>query len=720
MKERWRIVLIVAIMAVMLTVVSAVWLFMLYRTAIREQENRLVEIARGTVRHFEEILRAEGISTDPGTGTVDDARLHDLFELHTHYLPALETGEIVVGRLEKSTIVFLLSKKGYVGAGPEALDLDSPLAEPMRRALNGESGTMVGLDYRGRAVLAAYEPLPEFGLGVVKKIDLAEVRAPFIRAGLAAGAAALFLAIASSVLIVRISEPIIKHIDDSEQRFKMLVESAPDAIFVQTEYRFAYVNPSAVRLYGADSADELLGKPVMDRFHPDYHEHVLRRIESLNIDRKSVPNSEQRHIRIDGTVIDVSVSAVPIHYGRKDGALVFVRDITERKETEEELKKSATFLDSMIDQSPIAMWISDEEGTLIRINKACCDLLRLSREEVVGKYNVLRDNIVQEQGLLPKVRAVFEKGKTARFEISYDTMRVAGLDLENTVSVYLDVTIFPVRDPRGKITNAVVQHQDITKRKRDEAEIRILNEDLEQRVVDRTAELGEANRELEAFSYSVSHDLRAPLRAIDGFTQVLVEEYDKKLDEEGRRLTGIIRDNAMRMGKLIDDLLAFSRAGRGELHSGPVNMELLAKSAFFELTTETDRSHIEFSVDGIPEAYGDISLLRQVWINLISNAVKFSSKEERAIIDVTGAKDGGEAIYSIRDNGAGFEMEYSDKLFGVFQRLHGEKEFPGTGVGLAIVQRIVTRHGGRVWAESTVGEGAVFHFSLPAKQGGES
>jgi two-component system sensor kinase len=173
------------------------------------------------------------------------------------------------------------------------------------------------------------------------------------------------------------------------------------------------------------------------------------------------------------------------------------------------------------------------------------------------------------------------------------------------------------------------------------------------------------------------------------------------------------------MAKLIDDLLAFSRVGRGELHIGPVNMELLARSVFFELTTEADRERIDFAVGNIPWGEADAAMIRQVWTNLISNAVKFTSGKDRAVIEVSGEERDAEIIYSIRDNGAGFDIKYSGKLFGVFQRLHGEKEFPGTGVGLAIVQRVIHRHGGRVWAEGEVDGGAVFHFSLP-KQGGTS
>ncbi|HOI16844.1 MAG TPA: ATP-binding protein, partial [Geobacteraceae bacterium] len=240
------------------------------------------------------------------------------------------------------------------------------------------------------------------------------------------------------------------------------------------------------------------------------------------------------------------------------------------------------------------------------------------------------------------------------------------------------------------------------------------NGELEQRVADRTAQLAAANRELEAFSYSVSHDLRAPLRAVDGYCHILLEDHAPQLDEEGKRVCNVISASAREMGKLIDDLLAFSRISRTTMEPSDIDMTTIARSVFFEMTSQQERERIDFEVLPLPQAQGDPTLIRQVWTNLLSNAVKFSAKKERAAIKVSAGEQGGKVVYKVQDNGAGFDMKYVPKLFGVFQRLHSTREFPGTGVGLAIVQRIVVRHGGRIWAEGEPGKGATFYFTMKA------
>jgi signal transduction histidine kinase len=241
------------------------------------------------------------------------------------------------------------------------------------------------------------------------------------------------------------------------------------------------------------------------------------------------------------------------------------------------------------------------------------------------------------------------------------------------------------------------------------------NNKLEKRVQQRTAELETANKELESFSYTVSHDLKAPLRAINGFTDILVKKYNDKLDDKGKEIAGIIVANAKKMGRLIEDLLEFSRIGRKDLTLNVVSMDTIVDQVLAETKRAYEGREVTVNKEPLPEVHGDPNLLTQVWTNFISNAFKYTLHKEKAIVTIGSYPQDKEIVFFIKDNGAGFDMKYSDKLFRVFQRLHGADEFEGTGVGLAIVNRIITRHGGRVWAEGKVNEGASFYFSLPAK-----
>ena len=282
-------------------------------------------------------------------------------------------------------------------------------------------------------------------------------------------------------------------------------------------------------------------------------------------------------------------------------------------------------------------------------------------------------------------------------------------------TVWTEVITRYLRNPETGRVEVVGVTRDITERRAAQEELKALHAELERRVHERTAALEEANRELEAFSYSVSHELRTPLRAIDGFSARIAAELGATLDEESRRLFAQVRWNAQRMGQLIDDLLAFSQAGRVDLKVVPVDMSRAARDAYAAVVADTPALwKVSLELGELPPVRGDAALLRRVWESLLSNAVKFSAARERPEIRVEGSLAGGEAVYCVRDNGTGFDMRYVGKLFGVFERLHGPTHLEGTGIGLALVRRIVTRHGGRVWAEGAPDGGAAFWFSLPA------
>ena len=246
-------------------------------------------------------------------------------------------------------------------------------------------------------------------------------------------------------------------------------------------------------------------------------------------------------------------------------------------------------------------------------------------------------------------------------------------------------------------------------------QLNALNADLKRRA----GQLETANQELESFTYSVSHDLRAPLRAISGFANILKEDHWRQLDEEGRHVLGVILDNSRNMGDLLDALLVLSRYNATPLGRAEIDMMTLSRTVFGELVREESARWVELKVSSLPNAWGDAALVRQVWANLLSNAIKYSGKRPHPVVEIKGWTDGAEQIYCVKDNGAGFDMRYYERLFGLFQRVHDAQDYPGTGIGLAIVQRIVTRHGGRVWAEGKLDEGASFYFSLPARIAGQ-
>lgn len=239
------------------------------------------------------------------------------------------------------------------------------------------------------------------------------------------------------------------------------------------------------------------------------------------------------------------------------------------------------------------------------------------------------------------------------------------------------------------------------------------NQNLEQKVRDRTAQLEGANKELEAFSYSISHDLRAPLRGIIGFATILEEDYSSKLDDEARRITAVIRNNTLKMGRLIDDLLTFARMGRKDIEKSTIPTTALVNEVIQEILPADKNGHIQWIIGEVPDVKGDINAIRQVWVNLVSNAVKYSANREKPLIEIGSYRQEKEIAFFVKDNGVGFDEKYKDKLFKVFQRLHSADDFEGTGVGLAIVEKIISKHDGKVWVEAALNHGACFYFSLP-------
>lgn len=430
----------------------------------------------------------------------------------------------------------------------------------------------------------------------------------------------------------------------------------------------------------------------------------------------------------------------------KEANIKLSKDIQDRKIAAKELQNSQSLLIEAQRIAKIGNWEYITKTRKLEISEVCYSLLEINNSISPSKLiNTIKNTVTLSE--LKKFEQFIKSKNLIKENFTYHHKA----KINNKVKFFTSIGA-PIEDDSGNIVGYKGIIQDVTEQNNLNEEIQQLNLDLEKKILERTKDLENnthelnnvkiallnivedldenselleksakdlkrSNKELEAFTYSVSHDLRAPLRAIDGFTQILMDDYVSQLGDEGKRIGGIIQRNTKKMGKLIDDLLAFSRLGRASFNSSQVDMDYMVKSIYNEISSVEDRARIKFTVNNLPPANADTNMMRQLWINLISNAIKYSSTRNNASITISCKESTNSLRYSIKDNGVGFNMDYQHKLFEVFQRLHSENDFEGTGVGLALVQQIISRHNGKVWGESEVDKGAEFFFSIPKSRG---
>jgi PAS domain S-box-containing protein len=493
-------------------------------------------------------------------------------------------------------------------------------------------------------------------------------------------------------------------VQSSREQLAGVINSAMDAIVtVDESQNIVLFNSAAERMFlypAEDAIGQRLDRFIPARFRTSHREHI-QNFGSTHVTKRSMGALGALFgLRADGQEFPIEASISQLESSGKKIYTVILRDITERKRAEETLNEQAKILD----MAPVL--IHDLTGRIVFWNRGAEQMYGWTAAEATDKLSQVM--------LQTEFNQALEEIKARLFARDHWEGEITHTRRDGKRIVVASNWLLH-RDESGKPKAILEVNNDITERLKAEAEVRRLNEELEARVADRTAELEAANKELEAFSYSVSHDLRAPLRHINGFGQALLEDYGETLDETAQRYLNEVRGASQEMAQLIDDVLRLARVARGEIHREPVDLSEAAQSIIAKLRADSTRNaHIEIE-EGLV-ATGDKRLLGIVLDNLLGNAWKFTAKRDLAEITFRSVSKNGERVFSITDNGAGFDMSFGDKLFGAFQRLHTVNEFEGTGVGLATVQRIINRHGGRIWAEGQIDHGATFFFALPNRK----
>ena len=684
----------------MLILILAFSIFLITLVSLLILHNNTINTYKSVLTDMVESDKAM-ITTLAGSGLSEEAVARMMKKSHTRRQSIGRTGEFVIADLNGNVVTFLLNDSSFPTPTYEQI-MTGKAAGPMKMAFQGKSGFIQARDYRGVEVLAGYAFVKGFNWGIVAKIDAEEVNQPFLKAAYIAAAMALGCMIFGSIMFILITNPMIARIIKSENKFRSLFDSSSDGIVI-TDFagRCLEVNETAC-LKLQYSREEFFSMSLRDINSPEFRGKYD---EGLNkLPESGLISYETEHITKTGQIIPVEINAKVIDYNNSRAILKIARDITDRKRAEVALQKAKDYAENLIHTANAIVVCLDINGNVQVFNHAAENITGYTFDEV--KNNNWFELLVPRERY-PLIWDAFTKAGYGRLPRNMENPILTRSGDERYI-VWQNNEI----TENGQVTGTISFGIDITERKRAEQEIRKLNEELEQRVRDRTVQLEATNKELEAFAYSVSHDLRAPLRGIDGWSLALSEDYNAQLDERACQYIERVRSETQRMGQLIDDLLQLSRVTRSQIQRGAVDLSALAQTIAEHQREAFPGRHFDIIIEPGLMVKGDSRLLEIALANLFNNACKFTGKLQQARIEFGRTVIDGRQTFFIRDNGAGFDMAYATKLFGAFQRMHKQTEFPGTGVGLATVQRIIHRHSGRIWAEAKVDQGATFYFTM--------
>jgi len=827
--DRNQVLLLILVVTSLVLFATVLALGISYHAALEGQRERLLESVQSEARLIEAMYRHEhhfANQLDSSHGDAAAATLNQLTEAHSHFAGFGDTGEYTLARAEQGQIVFLLSHRHFDLTQLLPIPLNGVLAEPMRRALAGQSGVLIGLDYRGEQVLAAHEPITGLAWGLVAKIDLAEIRAPFWRTGAIAGGISILLALAAGLAVGRTGNRLVRRIRENEGLYRSLVENIDLGItLIDADYQIRMINAAQGRMLRRP-VDSFIGKHCFAEF--EKRSTVCAHCPGTRAMRSGRPEEvETRGVLEDGSQIEVRIRAFPLQddAGATTGFIEVIEDITERKRFEAHLAETRRQLQALMDNLPGLAYRcrNDADWTMELVSQGCLELTGYPSEALIFNRDrsyaslihpddrelvwlqvqeaiVAREPFSLEYRVVTadgEVRNVWEKGSAifsadgdlqalegfimdvSSRKAAEDALRaseerlrravldapfpimlhaedgevlllskawcdISGYSLQEipTISDWTECAygernplvrefieqLYGIRErihdgefevmtksgltrtwdfssaPLGRTADGrrtvISMASDVTERK-----------EAEQALEKTVADLQRSNRELEQFAYVASHDLQEPLRMVGSYVQLLARRYRGRLDADADEFIDFAVEGATRMQRLINDLLAFGRVGRQNEPLAAVDCGRVLTTVQKNLERSIIESGATLEVAPLPQVLGVASQLTQVFQNLIANAIKFHGQKPPRI-EIGATSKGDDYVFSVRDHGIGIEPQYFDKIFIIFQRLHGKKDYPGTGIGLAVTKKIIEHHGGRIWIESSPGAGTTFFFTL--------